>query len=139
ALAELRKGKRAANDYRLSIKRELIAPVTEFENDIKDITKLFDDVINPINDQLKEYEENRRNEKRKELETIIEETIQSVGLNEKYANQLTIDEQYLNKSTSIRTAKESIEFNANNLLNEQKVEEMNKESIEMFVKLKNSE
>src|SRR5699024_1154098 len=47
--------------------------------------------------------------------------------------------QYLNKSTSIRTAKESIEFNANNLLNEQKVEEMNKESIEMFVKLKNSE
>src|SRR5699024_2271626 len=138
-LAELRKGKTAADKFRLAKKKEAIAPVTEFENDIKSIVKMFDDVINPINDQLKEFEEKRRNEKRKELEKIINETVENVGLESKFSSQIDIDDQYLAKSFSLNQARETIEFVANNLLNEQKLEHMNKESIETYVKLKNSE
>src|SRR5699024_9804182 len=82
---------------------------------------------------------NSKQEKLEEIETIITETIKKFGLESKFANQLDVDEQYLNKSFSINQAKETIEFRANNLLNEQKLEIMNRENIESFVKLKNSE
>ncbi len=138
-LAELRKGKTAADKFRLANKKEAIAPVTEFENDVKAIIKLFDDVINPINDQLKEFEEKRREEKKAEIETIISETVESIELESKFASQLDVMDEYLAKSFSMNQIKENIEFRANNLLNEQKLELMNKENIESFVKLKNSE
>src|SRR5699024_306627 len=83
-IAELRKGKTAADNFRKAKKKEAIAPVTEFENDVKAIVKMFDDVINPINDQLKEFEERRRNEKRQEIEKIIDETVESLGLESKF-------------------------------------------------------
>lgn len=138
-LAELRKGKSAADNFRLANKKEALAPVTEFENDVKEIVKLFDDVINPINDQLKEFEEKRRAEKRAEIETIINETVENTGLEPKFANQLDVMDEYLAKSFSMNQIKENIEFRANNLLNEQKLELMNKENVESFVRLKNSE
>src|SRR5690625_1296216 len=138
-LAELRKGKTASDNFRKEKNKEVSAPITEFENEVKSIVKMFDDVINPINEQLKEFEEKRKQEKLEEIETIITETIKKFGLESKFANQLDVDEQYLNKSFSINQAKETIEFRANNLLNEQKLEIMNRENIESFVKLKNSE
>lgn len=138
-LAELRKGKTAADEFRKSKKKEAVAPITAFEKDVKEIVKLFDDVIDPINEQLKEYEENRKAEKYAEIETIISETVEKTGLEIKFANQLTVDDQYLNKSTTLNQVKESIEFRAENLLNEQKLEHMNKENVESFVMLKNSE
>ncbi len=138
-LAELRKGKTAADKFRIANKKEALAPVTEFENDVKAIVKLFDDVINPINDQLKEFEEKRRTEKKKEIENIISEAVEIIELEPKFASQLDVMDEYLAKSFSMNQIKENIEFRANNLLNEQKLELMNKENIESFVKLKNSE
>src|SRR5699024_6236702 len=55
------------------------------------------------------------------------------------SSDLDVDEQYLNKSFSLRQVKDTVEFRANNLLNEQKLEHMNKETIESFVKFQNSE
>lgn len=138
-LAELRKGRTAADEFRKEKKKEVIAPVTEFENEVKSIVKMFDDVIDPINNQLKEFEEKRRNEKREEVEQVISEVVEQFGLAEKFAKQLDVDDQYLTKTFSIKQVKETIEFRANNLLNEQKLEQMNKETVESYVKLKNSE
>lgn len=138
-LAKLRKDRTAADEFRKEKKKEAIAPVTEFENEVKSIVKMFDDVIDPINNQLKEFEAKRRKEKQEEVEKIISEAVEEFGLEEKFANQLDVDDQYLTKTFSIKQVKETIEFRANNLLNEQKLEQMNKESIESYVKLKNSE
>src|SRR5699024_8546782 len=66
-LAELRKGRRTADEYRKETKKKLTAPVKNFEEEMKEIVGKFDDVINPINEQLKEYETRRKEEKRKEV------------------------------------------------------------------------
>lgn len=138
-LAKLRKDRTAADEFRKEKKKEAIAPVTEFENEVKSIVKMFDDVIDPINNQLKEFEEKRRKEKQERVENIIYDVVARFDLEKKFANQLDVDDQYLTKTFSINQVKETIEFRANNLLNEQKLEKMNKESIESYVKLKNSE
>ena len=138
-LAELRKGRKTADDYRKDIKKQLTQPVTNFEKEMKEITALFDDVINPINEQLKAYEERRKEEKRQELQAFIDEVIEDLQLEKKFASQLVIEDSFLNKSASMTQTKESIEFKANNLLNEQKLEIMNRENIESFVKLQNAE
>lgn len=138
-LAELRKGKTAADEFRKEKKKEASAPITAFEKEMKSIVKMFDDVINPINEQLQEFERKRKEEKEANIKEIIKEAVEKIELEEKFANQLDVDEQYLNKSFSLSQVKETIEFRANNLLNEQKLEIMNRENIESFVKLKNNE
>src|SRR5699024_3507254 len=138
-LAELRKGKTAADEFRKEKKKEASAPISAFEKEMKSIVKMFDDVINPINEQLQEFERKRKEEKEANVKEIIKEAIEKFELEEKFANQLDVDEQYLNKSFSLSQVKDTVEFRANNLLNEQKLEIMNRENIESFVKLKNSE
>src|SRR5699024_8747413 len=136
-LAELRKGKRAADEYRKEIKKELTAPVTKFEAEIKEITAMFDEVINPINEQLKAYDERLREDKRKLYEEHIEKVVEDVGLERKYALQIEIKDGWLNKSSPVKQIKETIEFIANNLLTEQQLDIANRENIESYVKLKN--
>ncbi len=138
-LAELRKGKTAADEFRKEKKKEASAPITAFEKEMKSIVKMFDDVINPINEQLQEFERKRKEEKEANVKEIIKEAVEKLELEEKFANQLDVDEQYLNKSFSLNQVKDTVEFRANNLLNEQKLEQMNKETIESFVKFQNSE
>src|SRR5699024_3107812 len=138
-LAELRKGRTAADEFRKDKKKEASAPITTFENEMKSIVKMFDDVINPINEQLQEFERKRKEEKEANVKEIIKEAVEKYELEEKFANQLDVDEQYLNKSFSLSQVKDTVEFRANNLLNEQKLEQMNKETIESFVKFQNSE
>ncbi len=138
-LAELRKGRKTADDYRKGIKKQLTEPVKVFENEMKEITAMFDDVINPINEQLQEYKERRKEEKRQEVQAFIDEVVGEKQLEQKYASQLVVENEFLNKSASMNQTKESIEFKANNLLNEQKLEFANREMIESHVKLKNAE
>lgn len=137
-LAELRKGKKAADEFRKSRKKEATEQVDEFEKDIKSITKKFDEVIDPINEQLQEFEARRKEEKHTEILKIAEEVIANVGLDEKHASQLDIGDHYLAKSYSMKQIKENLEFRANNLLNEQRLEQANRESIQSFVELENS-
>lgn len=138
-LAELRKGKSAADKFRIANKKEALKPITDFENDVKEIVKKFDDVIDPIDDQLKEFEENRRAEKLKELEKIRLEHIEEHGLDEEYHDEIEITDSMLTKSMSIRQASESLEFKVKNLKMEQDKKLADKQLIETTVKLANSE
>src|SRR5699024_7764744 len=105
----------------------------------KSIVKMFDDVIDPINEQLQEFERKRKEEKEANVKEIIKEAAEKFELEEKFANQLDVDAQYLNKSISLSQVKDTVEFRANNLLNEQKLEHMKQEPIESFVNFQNSE
>lgn len=138
-LAELRKGRTTADTYRKDIKKELTEPVTEFEDEMKEITALFDGVINPLNDQLQEYEERRKEEKRIEVQTWIDEAVERYELEPKYAEKVILRDRFLNKTASTRDTKDSIDFMAKNALDEQQLEKANQENIETYVKLKNAE
>lgn len=134
-LAELRKGKNAVNRYRIDTKKKLTTSITEFEDKCKVLTEKFDNTINPINEQLQTFVERQRQEKREKLEQERKRLIEEYELDEKYAKQIEIENSYLNASTSLRQATESIEFEIQNFKNVQEKEKADKQVIESTAEL----
>lgn len=64
-LANIRKEQKALDDERKTIKKAWMAPYEDFEKRAKNIIKLYDEPIGLINGQLAEYEEQRKQEKKK--------------------------------------------------------------------------
>lgn len=138
-IAELRKGKKAVDEYRKKIKKQLTEPVTEFEDKCKELNKKFDEVINPLVEQHEEFEENRRNEKRKKVEEELAQIIEEFELEQKYAVRLEILDSYLTKSKTMKSIREELESNAQMLKMEQEKEENDKQLVINAVKLANAE
>lgn len=138
-LAELRKGKKAVDDYRKAVKKELNEPVKEFESKCKELDRYFDDVITPLDSQLKTFVERERAEKLAKLEGAKNEYISIHGLNDEYVDRVEIEDRFLTKSVSLKVASESIEFQVKNLKMEQDKLESDKEVITTTIKLANAE
>lgn len=99
--AELNKLVKAIDNYRKNQKKEMSAPITEFENKCKELTSLVTNVVTPIADQLKAFEDARKEEKRTEVQRQVEKVINDLGLNQTYSNQLDIIDKYLNKTQKL--------------------------------------
>lgn len=99
--AELNKLVKAIDDYRKNQKKEMSAPITEFENKCKELTSLVTNVVTPIAAQLKAFEDARKEEKRTEVQRQVEKIINDLGLNQTYSSQLDIIDKYLNKTQKL--------------------------------------
>ena len=99
--AELNKLVKAIDNYRKNQKKEMSAPITEFENKCKELTSLVTNVVTPIADQLKAFEDARKEEKRTEVQRQVEKVINDLGLNQTYSSQLDIIDKYLNKTQKL--------------------------------------
>lgn len=137
--SELNKGKNAVDEYRKKVKRELNEPVKAFEDTCKELNTRFDNVIKPLDAQLKAFVEQERAEKLEQLEKARDEYIIEHGLADEYVDRIEIEDSFLNKSTSLKMASESIEFQVKNLKMEQEKFEADKEVISTTVKLANAE
>ena len=73
--AKLNKLREALENKRKEVKRECMAPYTDFEAKVKELVGLIDQPIAAIDAQLKEYEEKRRADKRAAILEIYEETV----------------------------------------------------------------
>lgn len=67
-LADIRKEKKALDDERKAIKSQWMAPYEAFEKRAKQIIALYDEPVKIINDQLQEFENQRKAMKRQEIE-----------------------------------------------------------------------
>lgn len=137
-IAELRKGKRSLDDFRKKTKKELTKSITEFENQCKELNKKFDEVIDPLVEQSDFFEEQRRIEKKEKVQKIVDELIKEQGLNEKYAQMLVIEDQYLNKTKTLKSIREELTTTAETLGVQQDKEESDKELIKTKVELANA-
>lgn len=138
-LAELRKGVKVVDRYRIDTKKELNKPINEFESKCKDIAGKFDERIGSLDKQLKDYEQQWKEKRIVKVQEVIANVLNESNLNEKYAARLVVDDDHLKKSVNDNRLKEMIEFQADGLLQEQEKEEADKDMIETYVKLKNSE
>nr|WP_272932737.1 DUF1351 domain-containing protein [Virgibacillus halodenitrificans] len=136
-IAELRKGKKAVDQYRLKTKKQLTAPVTAFENQCKELNKKFDEVINPLVEQQEAFENKRKEEKRKEIQGIIDHFVDA-GLDEKIASELVIEDSYLAKSKSLKSIEEELKTVADHLVMRYEKAESDKQVIENTVEVANS-
>lgn len=86
--ASLNKTAKALSDKRIEIEKILKQPITDFTNELKDLTKQVEAVSNDLKKQLDDYEEQRKADKRNE---ILASPL--------WASYMNFNEEWLNKST----------------------------------------
>ncbi|NFS06291.1 DUF1351 domain-containing protein [Clostridium botulinum] len=132
-IADLRKGQKSLDEFRKKTKKELTKSVTDFENQCKELSKKFDEVINPINEQAEQFEEKRREEKKVEVQKVIKLVCEL-----KHVEYLPLDDKYLNKSMSLKAIKEDLISIANQMLLEKANRKKNVTLIEGKIDLANA-
>ena len=65
--ANLRRTSKLLNDRRISLEKEYMQPFFEFKEKINDLIKLIDEPANLIDQRIKEFEEQKREEKREQI------------------------------------------------------------------------
>jgi len=139
SIADLRKGQKSLDDFRKETKKMLTESVTVFENDCKVLYKKFDEVIDPLKEQADHFETLRKEEKKKAVEQLIENVIETYKLNEKYGDKLVVEDGFLIASISITKVKEQLSVMADKLRAEQRKEEEEALVITSTVKTVNKE
>ena len=107
------------DDYRKSVKSELLVPITKFEDNCKVLTGLILDAETPLKAGIEVFNEKIRKEKRISAELAISEAITQHKLTIKYANQLTVLDKYTMLSTKSKDTKIDVDQRAFILLQEQ--------------------
>lgn len=117
------------DSYRKDVKREMEKPIKAFESDCKELIGLIAEVEAPIKAGITEFDNKRREEKRKFADIKIFETCQALGLEKKYADQLTVLDKYLSLSASQKSIKEDIESRAETLKQQQNMDKVRAEMV----------
>ncbi|MGG7058740.1 DUF1351 domain-containing protein [Clostridium tertium] len=100
------------DSYRKDIKKEMEKPIKDFEGQCKELIGLIEEVEKPIKLGIAEFDNKKREQKRLKAEEIIDNTVITLGLEKKYADQLTVLDKYLNLSASAKSVVEDIEQRA---------------------------
>ena len=105
-VASLRKLKSKFEDARKTVKREWMKPYDEFEERMKKLTTKIDEPINLINDQVEEFERQRKEKRRARIKEIYQDLIEDMG---DYCELARIyDPKWENATTTEKMIKESI-------------------------------
>ena len=102
--AKLNKLRAAFEDERKRIKKLCMAPYDAFEKQVKELIALIDEPIRLIDGQIKEVEEKRRNDKRRE----IEELFPSIGFQPFVTLDMVWDDKWLNATVSMAKIEEQM-------------------------------
>lgn len=109
--------------YRKLIKKEMTAPITEFEGKCKELIALVKETETPILEGIGVYDEKRRQEKIKYISDTITIAISEIGLNEKYSTRLSVNDIKFTLTTSLKSIREDINEKARILKDLQVTEE----------------
>lgn len=102
--AKLNKLRTAFEDERKRIKKLCMAPYDEFEKQVKELIALIDEPIRLIDSQIKEVEEKRRDDKRKEIEALFP----TIGFQAFVTLDMIWDEKWLNATVSMAKVEEQM-------------------------------
>lgn len=98
--------------YRKEKKKELEAPIKEFEAQCKELVSMIEQAEKPIKEGIKAFDDRKREEKRQKAMDIIAEEAEKAGLNEKYRVKLTCLDKYANLTATEKAVREDVETRA---------------------------
>lgn len=102
--ATLKKFVEALSDERIKIKKDCLKPYEEFERKINELSGIVDGAIKNIDTQIKSYEEQQKEEKKKQIEAFFETRTFPDGIT---LEQIS-DKKWLNASVSLKSIQEVI-------------------------------
>jgi len=123
-VANLNKLFKKLDDKRKDIKRDYTKPLTVFEDKIKLATGMITDVVDKLKNQLQGFEDKRKDNMRLQIVEFIKEIVIEHKLLPKYASQMQIHDQYLNKTAKNKDIIDSLEQQAILLSQAQELEEL---------------
>lgn len=118
-IAQLNKLKDDLNDSRISIAREIKAPIADFEKQVKEIIAIVDIPAINLKSQYDAFEEKRKADATKPIQELIDTLLEASELDQKYHAQVVLKPSYLNKSATINKIKAEIQANIDLLLQQQ--------------------
>lgn len=110
-------------DYRKTVKKAMSAPIEAFEANCKELVKLVEDAEAPIKENIKVFDDLKREAKKQEAQKVIDSMITEHGLKPKYASQLGVLEKYCNLTAKTSDVKEDIEQRTFLLVEQQRKED----------------
>ena len=116
---ELASARVKIDNYRKDKKKILSKPITDFENQCKELITLVETAEQPIKDGISVFDNLKRDEKRKIAEKLIQEVIEEQELNEKYGSQLSVVDKYCNLTAKEKEVKDDLTARAMTLRVEQ--------------------
>lgn len=132
--AALNKLKTAFDDERKRIKKQCMAPYDQFESQVKELIALIDEPIRLIDAQIKEVEEQKKAQKRKD----IEELFGNIGFQFFVTLDKIWDDKWLNSTVSLRKIEEQMKSRMYQIGEEivaiQKLPEFSFEAMEVYKK-----
>lgn len=109
-LAAVRKEVQKLERSRIDLKKEILKPYQELEQQVKSITTVVDEAEQHLNDQLKELQEKERKEKEIRIRELFRQRIQAYDFQELVNEDNFIFPHYLNKTcTMTQVEKEMVE------------------------------
>lgn len=104
--ARLNALKKAISDQRIRVKNAVMAPYTQFEAEVREITELIDKPIAEIDRQVREFEDAQKAGKRDALRSHFEKAVADMEFKPTF--EQVFDPRYLNVSVSLAKAKKDI-------------------------------
>ena len=109
-LAAVRKEVQKLERSRIDLKKEILKPYQELEQQVKSITTVVDEAEQHLNNQLKELQEKERKEKEIRIRELFRQRIQAYDFQELVNEDNFIFPHYLNKTcTMTQVEKEMVE------------------------------
>ena len=132
-LKELNDGIKAIGSFRLDSKKQFLVPIDEFDAKCKAIEKRLIEVKGPIQQIKEDYEAKRTEDKRIEVQVLIDEMIESSDLDEVFATKVEFKKDYLKVSMKIEDVEKDLIVEMEKLSFAQEMLTMKREIIEMTV------
>lgn len=107
-LAILRKLKKAVGDRDREVKKQHMKPYDDFHEKVNRLISLIDEPIQIIDGQLKVYEENRVNERKKDIQGIYDSFVDDV-LEDYIPLEVIYGSKWTNATTTLKSIKAEIE------------------------------
>lgn len=104
--ADMNKFKKALDDKKREVKKQLLDPYTEFEAQVKELIAIVDKAVDNIDSQIKEYEDQLRQQKEERCMQIWKD---SVGDMDRILTfEKCFNSKWLNKTTPEKAIREEI-------------------------------
>lgn len=103
--AQLNKLKKALNDKKIAIVKDVDQPVNQFKSQIKSLTDQIDEAATHISDQINTYEENAKKQREVKLRAEIDKWCQAAGVD---PAEIVFNPRWLNKTTSFAATENEV-------------------------------
>lgn len=110
-VATVNKQVKDLNDKRIKVKKQMLEPYNEFEDQVKEITEIVKSSEETVRQQIRQLEEQERDKKERAIIDLFNKRIQQYNFKNLFTYKAFIKNSYLNKTYSLtKIEKEMVDW-----------------------------